>query len=144
MKLGMFRIILSTFFLLFGISGCTHDQTTVLNTDLPITTYETAPISVLPIDLEIIQGISEDEARTLCEETFGTVDEQTGYSYSYPLRDAFEYQGEQYYVFDMRWKMDDGRTSHLQCIMVSANGETILQGDWIWEGSTQTPQYILY
>ena len=127
-------------------SGCKHAPGTeiVSQVDPKIAVPHATPIDVTFIDSNTIDGISESHARELCEESLGTVDETTGYPYSYVLQDAFEYQGQQYRVFDMRWKMDDGRTSHIQCVMVSANGEEILVGDWIRDETYQTVQYFLY
>lgn len=70
-------------------------------------------------------AISQEEALRLAQERWGTQDENTGskigYSYAGWIKDS---SGMQYYVFGMRWLVDNSHWSFLSTVCISADGKT--------------------
>ena len=108
---------------------------TVTEETTEATTVETATEEITEETAQHAGAITPEEALVLIEKTLGTVDEETGNTFSFMHVNTMEVSGVEYHVFAWSWHVD-GNLSHLTDLFVATDGSGIYEGMFSGYGGT--------
>ena len=75
-------------------------------------------------------AIGKEKAQKLAEKTWGSTSDETGYPMGYTYAGwGKDSAGKQYYIFDVRWLVEQDHWSYIGTICISADGKTYKQLD---------------
>ncbi len=133
----MTRILLILLSASIVMAGCTKEALkSDEDTTVPTESTEATDASdvnekkISWIELDDVNGITADEAIALCESVIGTVDEISGFEIGYSVVGAGEYEGEQYYIINVTWFVENHHWSYVGNWAVSADGDKIYDADY--------------